>query len=206
MISVPKSTFEQALQENLEVYCQPSTVPEANLFQCNREISIARFALNEQAKAFYAAVQIYHSILEDISNRDIQEEKTLTDVQRVLRDLETKSKSLIESASKVTDLIGRAVNIDIDKGALRSMMLSLPSLVKDSIKTITGNGELAEEISLNLNNRISDMMIAIRFSDSTLSAGAQDGGSLQQPTIDELHGMMNSIPSQPTQVQQAQLQ
>lgn len=196
MIANVKDPFEQALQENLSLYIAPQELNGKDFFQCTREISIARFALNQQAKAYYASVEIWTELLSNLSSQ-ATDAKTLTDINMILATIENKSRALIESSRQVTDLIGRVVSMDVDKTALRTMLFNLPSLVKDSITKITGNGELAENISLNLNNQISEMMIAFRFTE-----GKTDPSNQQQPigiSFEQLDSMVNSVPSQPQQ-------
>lgn len=194
MIANAKDPFEQALQENLSLYITPQELNGKDFFQCTREISIARFALNQQAKAYYASVEIWTELLSNLSTQ-ATDAKTLTDINMILATIENKSRSLIESSRQVTDLIGRVVSMDVDKTALRTMLFNLPNLVKDSITKISGNKQLAEDISLNLNNQISEMMIAFRFTEgkTTLIENQEPIGI----SFEQLDSMVNSVPSQP---------
>jgi hypothetical protein len=194
VIKATSDTFEQALQENLSLYTSPSQ--SENLFSFQREVSIARFALSQQAIAYHKATLIFMAFLEDAENQPVTPQ-LLTSVMQQLSAIENKSRSLIESVQKVTSLLGQAVNIDVDKAALRTMLLNLPGLVEQTIITISGDSSLAQDISVNLNNRISEMMVSLRFSDGREADNMLNGGQTQGITFDQFNNLLNSVPTQP---------
>lgn len=194
MICAVTDSFESALQENLSLYTCDTPESSHNLFQFHREISLARYALSQQAAAYHKATQIFMAFLEDAENQQVSP-TLLTNVMQQLSAIENKSKSLIDSVQKVTSLLGQAVNIDVDKAALRTMLLNLPSLVQQTISTISGNPDLAQEISLNLNAKISGMMVALRFAESDATPMA--GGGATGITFDQFNNLLNSVPTQP---------
>lgn len=194
---IEKQDFEEALKENLSLY---TSVPEAagkDLFQTHREIAIARYALSKQAASYAKAIDVLFNMLalcEEAAKKAIDNEqrsKVITSVMVAINAIEQKSTSLISSSKQVTELLGYAVNIDVDKANLRALLCNLPSLVKDSITSIAKDPELAERISNNLNTRISDLMVAIRFSEESFIQQSQPNGII----IDQYNNMMNSVPT-----------
>ena len=192
--------FEQALSENLSLYLQTAEIEDgANLFQANREIAIARFALTQQAQSYYQAIQILTTFLEAVQETQVQQfdQKMLSNVMTTIATIEAKSKSLIETVRSVTSLLKEAASIDIDKSALRTIVVNIPVLVKNSISKISGDDQLAESVSLNLNNSISELMTACRLDRDQLlpstSTNMQEKGINAEQFVD----LFNSVPSQP---------
>lgn len=200
MNSFTKQSFEEALQENLALYTS-SSPSSPDLFQAHREISIARYALSQQALAYSRAVQILTTILEESVADLSTDPKLLTNIMVVINNIESRSEKLIDSVQKVTTLLGDVVNLDVDKAALRSMLVNLPSLVKDSITQISSDPHLADEISGALNSRISQLMIAMRFDGGAIIDCVNNSNtSLNQRqgiTYDEYSTLLNSVPTQP---------
>ena len=186
-----KKDFEQELQDNLELYTQD--LPSHNLFSTHREISLARFALSQQAHSYAKAIEILLLILEAASEQAATNPKLFTDVMVAINAIENKSVALINSVRSVTELLGRAVNIDVDKASLSCMMLRLPSLVKETISQASGDTDLADKISGSLNSRITEMMVAFRFNPNSL----QPHQDVQGITYDEYASLHDTIPQQP---------
>jgi len=193
-----ESNFEQSLQENLTLYLHQD-IDEANIFQANREISIARYALTQQAESYFKAIQILNKFLEvaNLNSGNAIDKNILTNVMTAIATIESKSKSLIETVHQVTRLIKDASTIDIDKSALRTIVVNIPVLVKQSISRISGDDQLAESVSLNLNNSISELMTACRLDRDQLlpstSTNMQEKGINAEQFVD----LFNSVPSQP---------
>lgn len=190
-----RSTFEQVLHENLQTYVCTPDINEANLFQTHKEISIARYALSCQAMAYHHAMKILLEQLDFCQGRLSDDPKLRTDIMTTLVAIETKSKQLIQSAREVTELLGKAVEIDIDKGALRTLLINVPSIIEKSVTRVSGNPELAKNISLSVNNQISDIMIALRITrddDMQMQQTSSGGNGIDVVTFQE---MLNSVPS-----------
>lgn len=185
-------SFQEQLEDNLSFYTTPSTTPDQNLFLTHREIAIARYALSSQAAAYAKAIEIFTDLLDQKAN--CTDAKTLTDIMVLIASIEAKSTALINSVRQVTELLGKAVSIDVNKAALQNMLINLPSLVEKTICTVSGDISLAERVKIGLNNQISEMMIALRF---------EGGESLTQKDNDfnlayeQYLGMIDSVPTQP---------
>lgn len=193
MIANATDVFEQALQENLSLYTLRPTFDSKDFFQCYREINIARFALETQAKAYFQAIEILTQILHNIAQQPNHTDRDITNVMQIISSIETKSKSLISSAKDIASLLGQAVSIDVDKAALRTMISNLPSLVQQSITTVTNNPDLAQQIAISLNSQISELMVAFRFADTTILQ--QSDQSSEDVSLVTYQEMINSVPS-----------
>jgi len=190
------STFEQALSENLSLYLATPSNDDTNLFQANREIAIARYALTKQAESYYSAINILSTFLNS-STAEKVDQNTLTNIMTAIATIEMKSRSLIETVHSVIQLLKDASEIDIDKSALRTIVVNMPVLVRQSINKITGDDSLAESISLSLNNQISDLLTACRLERDTLlpstSTNAQERGINPEQFVD----LFNTVPTSP---------
>jgi hypothetical protein len=155
--------------------------------------------LTQQAQSYYQAIQILTTFLEAVQETQVQQfdQKMLSNVMTTIATIEAKSKSLIETVRSVTSLLKEAASIDIDKSALRTIVVNIPVLVKQSISRISGDDQLAESVSLNLNNSISELMTACRLDRDTLlpstAANAQEKGINPEQFMD----LFSSVPSQP---------
>lgn len=183
-------TFDQLLEENLSLY---TAFPEQgqSIFSLNREVAIARFALSKQAEAYSLAVEILTELLYQVRDNS-DKSNSLTSVMVAIQSIEQKSQSLIDSVQKVSTLLGSIVNIDVDRAALRNMLINLPSLVKETISSIAGDSQLAERISSGLDARISNMMIAFRFDSFVAPVGQQPQGIV----LEQYSQMVDSVPTQ----------
>lgn len=190
-------SFEQALEDNLALYTELPDTSNHNLFQTHREISVARYALSKQAEAYAKAIEILMDVIDNSVNQS-SNPKALTDIMMAINAIESKSRSLIQSVQQVTQLLGQAVNIDVDKANLSALILRLPSLVRDSISHVSNDPQLADRISSTLDSRISEMMIACRFTTASSPLEQQQSPAI---TLDQYSSMINSIPTQPTHVQ-----
>lgn len=186
-------TFEEALEENLALYTELPDTSNQNLFQAHREISLARYALSKQAEAYAKAIEILMDVIDNSVNQS-SNPKALTDIMMAINAIESKSRSLIQSVQQVTQLLGQAVNIDVDKANLSALILRLPSLVRDSITHVSNDTQLADRISSTLDSRISEMMIACRFTTAFSPLEQQQSPAI---TLDQYSSMINSIPTQP---------
>lgn len=186
--------FEKSLQETLALYVAPPDVSGRDIFQVHREIAIARLALNNQARAYAKSIEVLFQILDKIVNSPIADEgKAITNIMSAINMIEVKSANLIKSVKDVTELLGNAINIDVDKAHLRTMLINLPSLVKKSITTLTNDDQLADKIFCNLNSQITDMMVAFRFSDGSNGVPLlEDDKGI---TLQQLNEMVNSVPT-----------
>lgn len=191
MISLVTNSFEEALQENLDLYTLKPSQDHQNFFQCFREINIARFALETQAKAYFQAVEILTTILSNIAQQVTHTDKDITSIMQIISNIESKSKSLITSAQQIATLMHQAVSIDVDKAALRTMICNLPTLVQQSITTVTNNPDLAQQIAISLNSQISDLMISLRFADQTILQSSQQP---EDVSLLDYQEMINSVP------------
>jgi len=178
--------FEQVLSDNLALYTQPS---QQNLFSTNREISYARYALTQQALSYQRAVELLSAFLESAASQEINA-KLLTDVMVSINAIEQKSISLIRSVREVTSLLNQAVNIDIDKAALSSFVSRLPSLVRETVNRIDPN--LSDKIASSLDVQLSEMMVAFRFNQQTITQSNPQG-----ITFDQYAQLHDSVPNQP---------
>lgn len=190
---IKRTPFDEALRENLSLYCSASDVPLSELFSTHREISIARLALEKQAQTYFLAIETLNAMLDNAMKNP--NDKILQTILVTVSAIEEKSSKLIESAQRTINLLGSVVEIDVDKARLRAMIVSLPSLVKEVISSVSGNPEMAESISLNLNNRISDMMVAIRF-DERNTPVVGNGGESAAITLETYRELINSVPSE----------
>lgn len=186
--------FEQTLAENLALYTMQPDVSGKDLFQTHREISYARYALSQQAQSYAKAIELLTHVLDIHPSEVYSQPKLLTDVMVAINAIEVKSISLIRSVREVTELLGRAVNIDIDKAALSSIVLRLPSLVRESIAQISNDPELAQRISTNLDNRLSDLMIAFRFNPQQQTPESSESVGITFNQYAQLH---DTVPTQP---------
>lgn len=193
MIGTVTDSLKQALQENLSLYCTQQEYNGKDFFQTHREISIARFALSKQAEAYFIAVDIFTHMLLEIQSQVSYDTKQITSILSILSNIESKSQSLLNSARQVTELLGKAVNIDVDKANLKSMLLNLPDLVQSSISQVTGNQDLAQQIAVSLNAKVSEMMVAFRFRDYTEQSQSEAGNPAI--TFDQFSAMINSVPT-----------
>lgn len=195
--------FEELLQQNLSLYTTCTTENGADLFHATREISIARYALSQQALAYQKSVEILFSTLQTIEEivtanpTDPAVANLRSQIMVSVNAIESKSKALIESSHRVTELLGKAVSIDVDKASLKTMLINLPSIVRDSIVRVSQNEQLADQISTNLSSRISDLMIAVRFDDSPAFSGATSKAPTSGISFDQWLSMQDSIPTQP---------
>lgn len=195
------SQFEQELADTIEQYCVNPSIDPQNLYNVTRELTIARYALNRQAEAYSKSVTILTNLLEkrfaDMKLDDQKAAQLLASVMQSINYIESQSTRLIESVEKVIKLVGNASNIDIDKGALKTILVNLPSLVKESIANISKDSELAESVSNSLNQKITDFFVAVRFSErdqivgSTSSNGSNDLASIQE----QVGQMIHSVPT-----------
>lgn len=190
---IKRTPFDEALAENLSLYCSQSDVPLSELFSTHREISIARLALEKQAQTYFLAIETLNAMLENAMKNP--NDKILQTILVTVSAIEEKSAKLIDSAQRTINLLGSVVEIDVDKAKLRAMVVSLPHLVKDVINSVSGNSEMAESISLSLNNKISDMMVAIRF-DERNAAVSGTGGESAAITLDVYRELINSVPGE----------
>lgn len=193
MIGTVTDSLKQALQENLSLYCTQQEYNGKDFFQTHREISIARFALSKQAESYFIAIDIFTAMLLDIQSQVTHDAKQITSILSILSNIESKSQSLLASARQVTELLGKAVNIDVDKANLKSMLLNLPDLVQSSITQVTGNDLLAQEVAVNLNAKISEMIVAFRFRDYTEQSQSEAGNPAI--TFEQFSSMINSVPT-----------
>lgn len=192
------SDFENELADTVQAYCVNPSIDPQNLYNVTREITIARLALDRQAQMYSKSVTMLTSLLEkrfaDIKLDDQKAAQLLASVMQSINYIEAQSTSLINSVEKVIKLVGTASNIDIDKGALKTILVNLPSLVKESISSISKDENLAESISSSLNQKISDFFVAIRFSergDTTISNQPQQMDNI----LDQVNQMINSVPT-----------
>lgn len=179
------------LKENLSLYSDFADDSQ-NIFNATREIAIARYALNCQAQSYARAVEILTNMLDSLINSGAEDAKTLSSVMLAIQTIENKSKLLIESVKEVTSLLGDVVNIDVDKAALRQMLINLPSLVEETITTISDDATLANQISSTLSSRIDSMMVAFRFDAPQTHKTQNDSNLLLQYS-----NLINSVPTQP---------
>ena len=189
------TSFEQALQDNLALYTTQPDVSGKDLFQTHREIAYARYALTQQANTYAKAVEILSTLLETATEGAVHNAKLLTDIMVAINAIEMKSISLISSVRAVTELLGRAVNIDVDKAALSSMVLRLPSLVRETISSASNDPLLADKIAGSLDAKISEMMVAIRFNSVDYAGAALDGP--QGISYEQYVSLHDTVPSQP---------
>lgn len=187
-----RDNFDEMLKENLILYSTFSEdIEDANIFNTTREIAIARFALNSQAKAYARAVEILTSMLDSLNGSEASQ---LSSIMIAIQTIENKSKQLIESVRAVTALLGEIVNIDVDKAALRQMLINLPSLVEDTITTISDDPNLATRISTSLSNRIDSMMVAFRFNDVTPTQSQREN-NVSDGLLLQYSNLINSVPT-----------
>lgn len=187
-----RDNFDEMLKENLILYSTFSEdIEDANIFNTTREIAIARFALNSQAKAYARAVEILTSMLDSLNGSEASQ---LSSIMIAIQTIENKSKQLIESVRAVTALLGEIVNIDVDKAALRQMLINLPSLVEDTISTISDDPNLATRISTSLSNRIDSMMVAFRFNDVTPTQSQREN-NVSDGLLLQYSNLINSVPT-----------
>lgn len=187
-----RDNFDEMLKENLILYSTFSEdIEDANIFNTTREIAIARFALNSQAKAYARAVEILTSMLDSLNGSEASQ---LSSIMIAIQTIENKSKQLIESVRAVTALLGEIVNIDVDKAALRQMLINLPSLVEDTITTISDDPNLATRISTSLSNRIDSMMVAFRFNDVTPTQSQREN-NISDGLLLQYSNLINSVPT-----------
>lgn len=186
------TAFEEALAENLSLYCSESPVPNIELFSTHREISIARLALSNQAKMYFLACETLQTLLQNAITSASPD--LVKQIMIAVTNIEERSMKLIESSQRTINLLGSVVNIDVDKARLSALIVSLPKLVKEAI-TQLGDESTADRISLSLNNRISEMMCALRHSDVPLpEEGTRSGPGI---SLQEYELLLNSVPSQP---------
>jgi hypothetical protein len=190
--------FEKALAENLSLYCCEAPFHGKDLFQTHREVALARYALTQQANTYQFAIQLLTRMLEESTDSATTNPKLLTSVMVAINSIEQKSVHLISSVRAVTDLLGKAVAIDVDKAALSSILLRLPALVKESISSISDDPLLADQISSNLDIRLNEMMQTLRFNPDHLSSQASASGySNIGITFDQYQSLHDSVPAQP---------
>lgn len=201
---LPDATeFEQALATNLALFTQPNSAPDANLFQVGREISLARLALSNQAHSYYRAISILNNMLNAVeqefeNNGHIFQPEMLRNIMTALSSIEARSKSLIDSVKAVTSLVKEAVNIDVDKASLRTLLVNMPSMIEKTVEKVSGDSQLAKNISISLNNEISGVMMAFRFDESGFNAAASPNNPQQGINIDQFKMMCSSVPTQPS--------
>lgn len=200
MFDINNNEFTQALESNLATYLTSSN-DDINLFSTRKEISIARYALSAQALAYQTSMSILFDLLDNVRNTiNDNNHKAFTDIMTMLASIEAKSRALIESAQKVTQLLGEAVKIDVDKSALRTLLLNTPALLEETITTVSGDSQLASKISFSFNAKINELMIACRLNrdELVLNGQTQQNGI----DIDDYYAIINSIPSQPNMQQE----
>lgn len=187
--------FEEELRENLLLYTSSSPVSGKDLFQCHREIAIARYALSKQAETYATAVTILTQLLErklpHLNLEDPNSANLLSAVMRAISDIEEKSQRLILSVQQVTQIVGKIVDIDVDKAALRGMLVQLPVLVKESINQLSNDPNLADSISSSLSEKITDFFSSIRFDTVSLDHNSQSTDTI----LDQVDQMINSVPA-----------
>lgn len=189
-------SLEEKLNETIELYItDPIDYSDPNFFKATREIKLARYALQKQAEFYSVAVEVYTELLRTAAANAPSNAESLRNIMVAINQIELKSQSLIDSIHRVTELIGKAVTIDIDKAALSHMVLRLPSLIKESISKVSDNPELAERISSNLDSKISELMLAFRFSQP--SAIAEPSEQTPGISFEQYQNLFNSVPTQP---------
>ena len=201
-IDTPETNFEKELEDNLALYTKHINTTSKDLFQCHREISLARYALSKQAESYAMAIDILMSILEKHRNTkfDAKEDgsvKILTNILQMIEHIENKSKALISSASQVTQLIGAVVDIDVDKATLSHMLINLPNLVEETVSDISGNKDMAQMVSIRLGEVISGLMSQIRFTESKLEHKSNSSDTNVESISliqDQVTLMINSVP------------
>jgi len=193
--------FEQALQDNLKLYTSaPEELDGGDIFQTHREVALARYALTQQAHAYAKAVEILNTLLETAAEKVNSDPKQLSHIMVCIQSIETKSAALIDSVHRVTKLLGEIVNIDVDKAALRNMIVRLPSAVRSTIEQLSGDNHLADQIASSLSSRIDSMMVAFRFNDER-SSGVNSSTSFQETETStenlmlQYNNLINSVPT-----------
>jgi hypothetical protein len=190
--------LDLALTETLARYVAHEPQHQS-LISTHREIAIARYALEQQANAYHRSVALLHGILEAQSSQPSpsntqQQAAQLSSIFSLVQAIEHKSENLIESAQKVANLVGSAMNIDFDRMKLHSLILSLPHLLRDAISQITDDDSLTESAVNRLSSQLNDTLSALRFSASPTQ---------QQPTgnpgitLEQYTELLSSVPSQP---------
>lgn len=189
-------TFEQVLEDNLALYVSDPDFPDQHLFKTHREISLARYALSKQAEAYARTVEILLTLIDRAIDRQdpTTNPQLLSNLMVNLAEIERRSSALINSVRSVTELLGKAVTIDVDKASLSALVIRLPSLVRESINKVSNDPHLADRVSSSLDSKISELMIAMRFT-SVSGDGAQVAGA--PITVEQYHGLINTIPQQP---------
>lgn len=191
-----KKSLQEALQENIKTYIAPPHLSGPDIFQAHHELSIARFALTKQAEVYYKAVEILTEKLDQASSLSQDDPKLFSDVMVCLNAIELRSIKLIESAQKVTTLLKSVVDLDVDKASLRTMLVNLPSLVKDAIASCTQDENLADKISFSLSCRIDSLMTEFRFREES-QLPTVNAGNTPAITHEDYLQLLNSVPTQP---------
>ena len=186
------SDLDAVLQENLSRFCQPPS--DDSLFQTHREISIARYALNQQAEAYHRSINLLQTLLEaqqiPANTSDIP--RILSSVFSLVQAIEAKSQKLIESAQRVQALVGSAVSLDVDKAKLHNLCLSLPHMLRECLHSLDCEEEVTSKITDMLSQKLSHAMSSLRFASPVQAAPVLDNGLF----LDQFHELVNSVPTQ----------
>lgn len=186
--------FEKILRENLARFTAPPDQTNIELFQVHHEISIARYALTCQAQAYHKAVEVFSLLLEQQSEQLLENPNLLTQILTNLSQIEMKSKALIESVQKVTGILGQAVNIDIDKASLASVLVRLPTLISNAITNISHDPELADRISTSVSVQLDDVIRKIRFEPNEL-LGTPNNSGTNGIDLNQFAALVNTVPT-----------
>ena len=191
------TVLDELLDTNQESYTTPHT---QSLFSTHREISIARYALSQQAEAYHKAVSLLQNLLDsqqDFSANDpAAAARALTNIFQLVQSIENKSQKLIESSQRVTQLLGQAVSIDVDKVSLYVLVTGLPAMLRDVLLSITNDETLTSRVCTQLSSQLESTLSKLRFSPQV---SQQTPIGITQDIVESQYlDMINSVPSQPT--------
>ena len=192
-MSIARGSIDDQLLEVMEKYSTPSPIA---LTSPHREISIARFALEKQFRAYAIALENLNALLEfqtqeTVTHSGPNPQAVATSIFTLINTIEAKSERLIRSAKEVTEILGNAVSIDIDKANLHSLLISLPALLRETVEHTTSNPQLASEISRSLTERLESLMHSVRFSNESLPQQQSTPGI----TFEQYSQMVESVPT-----------
>lgn len=185
------STLDDKLRETISLYSSYNDIDSVSLFTLNREIALARYALNEQAFAYEKAITVLSTLLEQSICNLSSQPAVLTNILSVIQAIENKSSHLIDAVNKVANLVGNAALIDIDKAMLKTTLLSLPEAVRDTIVSLTSDENLADRVSISLSGKVNQLMLSIKGNNSE----ADVSFNTNAVTFDDLQNMVNSVPT-----------
>jgi hypothetical protein len=179
----PSDLLEEAISVNLLRYLEYNKDTNPAYFKARREVAISRLALQKLTDAYHSTVVWLEAAQQQLPT-DQAQVLTLTAL------VESKGRSLIEHALKVTQTLKIGADIEavlstrLDGVQVYSVISQLPALLQETVTRITNDPQLAASIAEDFNRALQG---ALNVIDST---PATAGHITEKQVID----MLNSVP------------